>query len=54
MKILGTKMFIVSVLITNITVILHGVKEYYELIDVKRVNGKAVQKYVGYLRKNPE
>ncbi|MHB8361736.1 MAG: hypothetical protein ACYDDC_08065 [Thermoplasmataceae archaeon] len=29
-------------------------KEYYELIDVKRVNGKTVQKYVGYLGKNPK
>ena len=25
----------------------HG--EYWELVDVKRVNGKVVQKYVGYL-----
>ena len=35
------------------TVIPHKVKrqgkEYYELIDVKRVKGKTVQKYVGYL-----
>ena len=29
----------------------HG--EYWELVDVKRVNGKIVQKYVGYLGKNP-
>ena len=29
----------------------HG--EYWELVDVKRVNGKVVQKYVGYLGKNP-
>ena len=40
------------------TVIPHKVKrngkEYYELIDVKRVNGKTVQKYVGYLGKNPK
>ena len=39
------------------TVIPHKVKrqgkEYYELIDVKRVKGKTVQKYVGYLGKNP-
>ena len=39
------------------TVIPHKVKrqgkEYYELIDVKRVRGKTVQKYVGYLGKNP-
>ncbi len=38
------------------TVIPHKVrrngKEYYELIDVKRVKGKTVQKYVGYLGKN--
>jgi len=27
-------------------------KEYYELIDVKRVKGNTVQKYVGYLGKN--
>ena len=26
---------------------------YYKLVDVKRVNGKIVQKYVGYLGKNP-
>lgn len=30
-----------------------GGKEYYELIDVKRVNGKTIQKYVGYLGKSP-
>ena len=39
------------------TVIPHKVKgngkEYYELIDVKRVKGKTVQTYVGYLGKNP-
>jgi hypothetical protein len=29
----------------------HG--EYWELVDVKRVNGKVVQKYVGYLGKSP-
>jgi hypothetical protein len=38
------------------TVIPHKVKrngkEYYELIDVKRVKGNTVQKYVGYLGKN--
>ena len=28
-------------------------KEYYELIDVKRVRGKTVQKYIGYLGKSP-
>ena len=28
----------------------HG--EYWELVDVKRVNGKVVQKYVGYLGKS--
>jgi len=27
---------------------------YYNLIDEKRVNGKVVQKYVGYLGKNPK
>ena len=26
---------------------------YYNLVDVKRDNGKVVQKYVGYLGKNP-
>ena len=26
--------------------------EYWELVDVKRVNGKVVQKYVGYLGKS--
>ena len=39
------------------TVIPHRVKrngkEYYELIDVKRVRGKTVQKYIGYLGKSP-
>ena len=39
------------------TIIPHRVKrrghEYYELIDVRRINGKTVQKYVGYLRKDP-
>jgi hypothetical protein len=29
----------------------HG--EYWELVDVKRVKGKVVQKYVGYLGKSP-
>ena len=29
----------------------HG--EYWELVDEKRVNGKVVQKYVGYLGKSP-
>ncbi len=28
-------------------------KECYELIDLKRVKGKLVQKYVGYLGKSP-
>ena len=28
----------------------HG--EYWELVDVKRVNGKVVQKYAGYLGKS--
>jgi hypothetical protein len=28
----------------------HG--EYWELVDVRRVNGKVVQKYVGYLGKS--
>lgn len=27
---------------------------YYSLVDEKRVNGKVVQKYVGYLGKNPK
>ncbi len=40
------------------TIIPHKVKrngkEYYELINVKRVNGKTVQKYVGYLGKDPK
>ena len=27
-------------------------KTYYSLVDEKRVNGKVVQKYVGYLGKN--
>ena len=26
---------------------------YHKLVDVKRVNGKVVQKYVGYLGKSP-
>ncbi|MHB8545111.1 MAG: hypothetical protein ACYC9S_14095 [Leptospirales bacterium] len=30
-----------------------GGSSYYKLVDVKRVNGKVVQKYVGYLGKNP-
>jgi len=29
-------------------------KVYYNLIDEKRVNGKVVQKYVGYLGKDPK
>ena len=29
-------------------------KEYYELIEEKRVNGKVVQKYIGYLGKDPK
>lgn len=29
-------------------------KEYYELVDVKRVNGKVRTTYVGYLGKNPK
>ncbi|MHB1440896.1 MAG: hypothetical protein ACYCSO_09800 [Cuniculiplasma sp.] len=28
-------------------------KEYYELVDVRRVKGKVVTKYVGYLGKSP-
>ena len=40
------------------TIIPHRVKrkgkEYYELIDVKRIGGKSVQKYVGYLGKDPK
>ena len=27
---------------------------YYSLVDEKRVNGKVVQKYVGYLGKDPK
>ena len=30
----------------------HG--EYWELVDERRVNGKVVQKYVGYLGKDPK
>ncbi|WP_298409737.1 hypothetical protein [Ferroplasma sp.] len=30
-----------------------GEKSYYKLVDAKRVNGKVVQKYVGYLGTNP-
>lgn len=30
-----------------------GGKTYYSLVDEKRVNGKVVQKYVGYLGKDP-
>jgi ABC-type multidrug transport system ATPase subunit len=30
-----------------------GGSSYYKLVDVKRVNGKVVQKYVGYLGKDP-
>ena len=30
----------------------HG--EYWELVDTRRVNGKVVQKYVGYLGKDPK
>ena len=29
-------------------------KEYYNLVDVRRVNGKVVMKYVGYLGKSPK
>jgi len=29
-------------------------KVYYNLIDEKRVNGKVVQNYVGYLGKDPK
>ena len=29
-------------------------KEYYNLVDVRRVNGKVVTKYVGYLGKSPK
>ena len=29
-------------------------KTYYSLVDEKRVNGKVVQKYVGYLGKDPK
>jgi len=29
-------------------------KVYYNLIDEKRINGKVVQKYVGYLGKDPK
>ncbi|EQD77848.1 hypothetical protein B1A_02668 [mine drainage metagenome] len=29
-------------------------KVYYNLVDEKRVNGKVVQKYVGYLGKSPK
>ena len=29
-------------------------KEYYKAYDVKRVNGKIVQKYVGYIGKSPD
>lgn len=39
------------------TLVTHKVKrrgkEYYELVDVKRVGGKVVAKYVGYLGKDP-
>ena len=28
-------------------------KTYYSIVDEKRVNGKVVQKYVGYLGKSP-
>ena len=28
-------------------------KEYYKLYESKRVNGKPVTKYIGYLGKNP-
>lgn len=28
-------------------------KTYYSLVDQKRINGKVVQKYVGYLGKSP-
>lgn len=40
------------------TVIPHKVKrngkEYYELVNVKRVGGKSIQKYLGYLGKDPK
>ena len=29
-------------------------KEYYNLVDVRRVNGRVVTKYVGYLGKSPK
>ena len=29
-------------------------KEYYNLVDVRRVSGKVVTKYVGYLGKRPK
>lgn len=29
-------------------------REYYKLYDVRRVGGKVVQKYVGYIGKNPK
>ena len=39
------------------TLVPHKVKrkghEYYELVEEKWVNGKVVQKYVGYLGKSP-
>lgn len=31
-----------------------GENSYYKLVDEKRVNGKIVQKYVGYLGKDPK
>ena len=30
-----------------------GKNSYYKLVDEKRINGKVVQKYVGYLGKDP-
>lgn len=31
-----------------------GGNSYYKLVDAKRINGKVVQKYVGYLGKDPK
>ena len=45
------------VLTIYLTLVTHKVKrrgkEYYELVDVKRIRGKVVAKYVGYLGKDP-
>lgn len=55
----GTETFIMwDVLTVYMTVIPKKVtrkngKTYYSLVDEKRVNGKVVQKYVGYLGKSP-